>query len=208
MKPVLLPLVLITAACASEGVLSWQPETPAEREMRLRIDRLQSTVGEASLFGAAGGALIGGFTGGISGAMQGAQIGRLGGVTAGAYVRQLQAQYAAREDLLDAIVVDLRETNAELEASIAAMRVLVAERRAVLAANPSPTQQARGMRNLGEMERAIATAETQASLFGDARSVLVAEGDPGDPVLDSEIAGLRDRIAAMKDIAGTLATEL
>ena len=117
--------ILLVAACAG-----WEPETEAERELRLSRERLQSTVGQGGLTGAAGGALLGALVGGAGGAFQGAEIGRLAGAAAGAYVRQLQAEYASQEAVMVQVAADLRATNAEMQRSIDAMRAVLAQTRA------------------------------------------------------------------------------
>lgn len=206
---VLLAAALL-AACTDGAYLTWEPETAAERELRESTERLQSTVGEGSLFGAAAGAVLGGLAGGAEGAFQGAQLGRLGGAAAGGYVRQLQAEFASQEAVLDQVLQDIARTNAELEVAIASMRALVAERQAAIAAagpESEPRAVARGQRNAFEMENAVTAASQQAEFFGSARGLLLSEGS-STAVLDPQLALLAERIAAMRQIASSLSGTL
>lgn len=206
MKKISLALLLTTslAACSGGPFLTWQPETPAERAMRESTERLQSTIGEGSLFGAAAGAVLGGLAGGAEGAFQGAEIGRLGGAAAGGYVRQLQSQFASQEAVLNQVLADIARTNAELERAIANMRGLIAERRAALAADNSASTIARANRNSVEIQAAIAAASQQAEFFGEARGLLLSEGASA-AVLDPQLALLAERIAVMREISSGLA---
>lgn len=208
---------LVLSGCAEGAFLTWEPETPTEKEMRLKSERLQATVGEAAVTGLAIGALIGGLIGGGEGAFRGAQIGRFLGVGAGSYVRQLQARYASQEEVLDQVARDIEATNAEIEATIADMRVVLEERRAALAAARAAAtteaarvayerQRARTERTVVEMNGAIAAAERREAFFGEARSLLAAEG-PAGPV-DPALASLSARIAAMREIATALSQEI
>ncbi len=206
MKKISLALLLTTslAACSGGPFLTWQPETPAERAMRESTERLQSTIGEGSLFGAAAGAVLGGLAGGAEGAFQGAELGRLGGAAAGGYVRQLQSQFASQEAVLNQVLADIARTNAELERAIANMRGLIAERRAALAADNSASTIARANRNSVEIQAAIAAASQQAEFFGEARGLLLSEGASA-AVLDPQLALLAERIAVMREISSGLA---
>lgn len=219
MKPLLCLLMsaqLAVSACDRTKYFTWEPETQAEREMRLSVARLQSTVGEGSLIGAGLGAVLGGLFGQTEGAFQGAQLGRLGGVTAGAYLRQLQQQYSETEGVLGAMLADTQATNAQLESTIANMRALLDERRTVLQTTQAAGDtdileraQARGNRNLGEMELAVASAEAKQSLFGETRELIVIEAPTADTAaLDSQIELIRNRINTMKQLSNTLAQEL
>lgn len=193
----------ILSACSDGPYLTWQPETAAERAMRESTERLQSTIGEGSLFGAAAGAVLGGLAGGAEGAFQGAELGRLGGAAAGGYVRQLQSQFATQEAVLNQVLADIARTNAELEHAIANMRGLIAERRAALAADNSASTIARANRNSVEIQAAITAASQQADFFGEARGLLLSEGASA-AVLDPQLALLAERIAAMREISSSL----
>jgi hypothetical protein len=210
-RKLILVLAVALGGCGDQRFLTWEPDTPAEKELRLKSERLQQTVGEGAATGIAIGALIGGLLGGGEGAFRGAEIGRLIGAGAGSYVADLQRQYATQEEVLDAVARDIRLTNAELEATIADMKVVLEERRAALQAARAETvslarQKARAERTLAEMKGAIAAAEQREAFFGEARSLLGAPDatDAGS----TELATLKARIAAMRDIATALSQEI
>jgi len=212
-KACALAVVLATTGCAEGPFLTWQPETQAEREMRESTERLQSAVGEGTVFGTLGGSIIGALTGGLQGAVSGAEVGRFAGAGAGSYISSLQEEFATKEDVLDQVLTDISATNAEIGASITRMQTLLAERRGILRASRAdatraPQEIARGERNLGEMEKAVTAAEGQAEFFGAARAALTQTDPAAGRAIDPQLALMRDRIKAMKDIAGSLATEL
>lgn len=193
-------VLAVLAGCEGE-FLSYVEETDAERELRESREALQRTVGEGSLIGAAGGAVIGGLVAGGEGAFRGAQIGQLGGAGAGLYVRQLQEEFATQEQVLGQVITDLRATNARLERNITAMRTVLAEQQARAAADVT-----RDQRNATEAVASVQAAEAQASFFGSTRALLVQSGTPvAASPFDSELARLQSRIAAMRDIASDLA---
>lgn len=207
-------MVFVLTACADGPFLTWEPETEAEQAVRESTERLQRAVGEGTVYGTLGGSILGALTGGLQGALSGAEVGRFAGAGAGSYVSSLQEKYASKEQVLDQVVKDIAASNAEIEASIANMQRLLVERRGVLRAaradaNVSAARaEARGNRNLGEMQKAVDAAEGQAAFFGAARTAL-SESDPAAArAIDPQLALMRDRIKAMKDIAGSLAREL
>jgi uncharacterized membrane protein len=190
---------LIVTACGE--VVTYTPETPAERELRESRERLQRTVGEGGLAGAGLGALIGGAAGGVQGAFAGAEVGRFGGAAAGGYVRQLQEQYATQEQVLDAVTVDLRRTNARMDDSIRAMRAALDERQAA-----SATQDAGLTERLqAEVDDTVTVARQQEAFFASTRSLLISDGLSTQASIDPELARLRDRVASMQSISDTLA---
>ena len=215
-----LPVICLSfaiTACSNDVVLTWEPELPAEKEMRERVERLQSTVGEGSLAGAAGGALLGAALGGAEGAIRGAQIGRLGGVGSGAYVRSLQSRFATKEEALNQAITDVETANIELERSISAMRIVLRERQAALAAirqTQSRTAiaraEARAERNVVEMNKVVQVAQDQRDQFGAARTLLI-EDTPniaGSDIFDNELKRLELQVKAMRDVAEALAGEI
>lgn len=211
----LVGLVALGGCANDAGVLTWEPETEQERALRESRERLERTQGEGSLAGAGLGALIGAVTGGASGAVQGAQIGRLGGAAAGAYVRQIQTEFATREAVLDRVASDIAAANAELETSIAALRALVETRRSQIGGlrqagdGPQLTRQiARTGRNLEEANRTVETAAQTAEFFGAARNLLVTDGIAPAGALSPELAALQARVATLRSIAQELATDL
>ncbi|HEU0221353.1 MAG TPA: hypothetical protein VFR34_03955 [Paracoccaceae bacterium] len=214
----LLAAALALGGCSSGAFLTWEPDSDAEKAMRLKSERLQATVGEGALTGFAIGAALGGLLGGGEGAFRGAQIGRFLGAGAGSYVRQLQAQYAEQEAVLEQVAMDIGATNAELEATIADMRTVLEERRAALAAAEDRAaasraeaitlerQRARSERALVEMNGAIEAANRREAFFGEARSLLEPGG--GTEQLDPHLATLARSIQSMREIATLLSEEL
>jgi len=186
--------------CVGDELVTYTPETPAERELRESRERLQRTVGEGGVFGAGVGAAAGAAAGGLQGAFRGAQVGRLGGAAAGAYVRQLQERYASREAILGQVVTDLRATNTRMEQSIAAMKAAQAERRA---AGPDAT---RDRRIAEEAVASVQAAEQQVQFFAQTRSILDEQGlSASGSAVDPELARLRQRVSTMRSIAAALA---
>ena len=186
------------AACGE--VVTYTPETAAEREIRESRERLQRTVGEGGLAGAGLGALVGGAAGGVQGAFAGAEVGRFGGAVAGGYVRQLQEEYATQEEVLNAVTEDLRRTNARLDDSIRAMRAALAERQAADGADAGLTDRLRA-----EVDDTVTVARQQEAFFSRTRSLLISDGARPEASIDPELARLRDRVAGMQSIADTLA---
>lgn len=211
----ILAVFLLTTACAEGPFLTWEPETEAEREVRLGVERLDRTVTQATLLGTLGGGLLGALGGGAQGALQGAEIGRFGGAGAGSYVRGLQKKFADQEAVLDQVLLDINATNAALETSIGHMHDLLAERRSVAAglrgsasAQRAAQEAARSTRNVGEMNKSIAAAEQRVAFFSSARDIVAQSSSLASPKLDPQIALMRERIKAMRDIASTLETEI
>ncbi|PWR01187.1 hypothetical protein DKT77_18705 [Meridianimarinicoccus roseus] len=187
------------SGCGDE-LVTYTPETPAERELRESREALQRTVGEGGLAGAGAGALIGAAAGGVQGAFSGAQIGRLGGAAAGGYVKQLQERYASEEQVLDAVVADLRTTNARMDDSIRAMRAALAERQTGTA-----EAAVRDERLKAEVDDTLTVARQQEEFFASTRSLLISDGMGTGASIDPELARLRERVASMQSISNTLA---
>jgi uncharacterized protein YcfJ len=200
-RKILFPAALVViSGCAGDEFVVYTPETPAERELRVSRENLQRTVGEGGVAGAGLGAALGAATGGVQGAFAGAQIGRLGGAAAGGYVKQLQEEYASQEQVLDAVVADLRTTNARMDDSIAAMQSVLAERSASAEANT-----ARDERLQVEVADTLTAAQQQEQFFASTRSLLISDGMNVGRSVDPELARLRDRVASMQRIANSLA---
>lgn len=203
--------VLAVSGCTQGEFLTWDPDSDAERALRAKSEALQTTVGEASVAGFTLGAVIGGILGGTEGAFQGAQIGRFFGAGAGTYVSDLQAQYATREEVLDAIARDVEATNTALEATIADMRNVLEERRAALQAAQTEAaslerERARSRRALVEMEGAITAAENRAAFFGEARTLVARDGPA--PGIEPRLTELSSRLSTMRQVAETLAAAI
>ncbi len=185
-----------------------------EETLAFQSRALQRTALEGALLGTAAGAaadkvwarptpvgLVGGFT--------------VGTVT-GTYLGYLQHAYATNEERLGRMRADLDATNAETEAAIQTMRVVLERQsrdlqaiRARAGSSNSPELQAavtQAESSLGDMRRAIAGAIGREEEF---EYVKVGQFPGQDlEVVDSQIAELGSRISQMREIAGTLAGEL
>jgi len=112
-----------------EGTLS--PEEAALREQARKFDR---TVWQGILIGAVVGTAVGVAAGGdTEDAVGGAIIGASVGAIAGIYVAHMQQRYANKEDQLDAMITDVRNSNRETETLIADVKTVIAEDRRRLA---------------------------------------------------------------------------
>lgn len=189
LRPLLLVLVsaLFVMACAKDSpVLSWDPLSPAERELRERVEALQDIVWEGTTVTAIAGALLGGALGGAQGAARGAEVGRLAGAGAGRYVAWQQGLHEDRVALLRAVTADLETVNAKTAALVESMRAVVAQRRMELA---------RRKDNIKVMKKGLATAEAQQELARKSRSLLATEGGVGLEPVDEQIAQHERHIA-------------
>ena len=130
-------LILGLTACAApsgyQAAFSWQPESAAEKQLRIKAEALQSPVGEGGAAGFTLGAVLGGLSGGMQGAFIGARLGRFVGAASGAYVRGLQQDYATREEQLDRLAQDLELNNRDIESALVTMRQVLAQHRVQLA---------------------------------------------------------------------------
>ncbi len=195
----------LLSSCGEQAAFEWTPETDAERKLRENREKLQRTVGEGGLVGAGGGALLGAALGGVGGAVRGAQIGRLGGAGAGLYVKQLQKQYADKEALSNKIITDLRVTNANLEASLRAMKSVIAERRQRAA--QSQIDATRDARNNEEAVALVSAAQGQEEFFTSTRGLVIQEGiNTTSSGIDGELARLRSRVKTLRAVSQELAS--
>ncbi|MGR3723412.1 hypothetical protein LGT41_0006030 [Abyssibius alkaniclasticus] len=205
--------------------VSTAPEgaTASEVELRERAAAMQRTVVEAIAAGGLAGAalnfVVGNRTRGTNLGFAGAfTTGAVLGGAAGSYVAYLQDQYATREDQLERVRADLRANNAETEATLSVMRVVLANqteelnrlRAAVAASSGESAALAREVSearaNLNEMQRALEGAQARRTELSQSRS-LIAGAQP-DPASDAEIAALSERITQMRAVADALATQL
>lgn len=194
----------------------------AESELRERSAAMQRTVVEAiavgGLAGTALGLTVGNNRGGNFGVGGYFTFGTVLGGAAGSYVALLQDQYATREDQLERMREDLRANNAETEATLSVMRVVLANqteelnrlRAAVAGAGGQSADLAREVReaqaNLAQMESALQGAQNRRTELSQSRTLIA--GDVRDPVADAEIQALSERIAQMREVASSLANQL
>jgi len=205
---------LALAACVGIGTEPPPPPETPEAELALRAQALQRTVQEAAVAGAVAGA------GGVyvfGGKGPAPALGLIGGIpmgiATGTYVGYLQQQYATREARLERLRSDIELTNAETAAAIRTMRVVLAEQQRQLAALRAGTggaalsaQVSRAETDLANMNLAVNGAEKRLGEFGSTRSLQLVEGEITG--VDAQIGELSQRIAEMRQIAGTLAGEI
>jgi hypothetical protein len=200
------------AGCAA--TTSVPGATGPEAELARHASAMQRTVLEATVTGAvlggAGTALFGGDRDDI---LRGALIGAAAGAAAGTYVGYLQQRYASNEDRLERLRADIERTNAETEAAVRNMRVVLAQDRQRLAAARAagasgdlPAAEAAAERDLGNMRAIVAGAEQRRAEFMSTRSLQLAPGQATG--VDRQIADLGQRIAEMRSIADTLAGDV
>ena len=188
-------------------------KTEAELALEERSAAMQRTILEASGSGAAlGGAAGMGF--GLRSALIGAIAGAAGGASAGSYVALLQQEYENDEERLDRVILDLDQANADAEAVLEAMRAVLAEQTAEIAAirasiaTDANAQAALEVEldslqeNVGQMQAAITGADKRLEDAQLARGIL--ETGQAAPALDPRLGELSRRIAAMREIATTL----
>jgi len=102
--------------------------TPAEQRMRDQSRAFQKTVWEGALIGASAGAIWGLVKGDDArDVMKKALIGGAAGGLAGAYVAHKQKEYAGKEDQLDSMIADVRESNRLAEELAVSVREVIAE---------------------------------------------------------------------------------
>lgn len=191
--------------------------TAADPELVSVAEAMQKTVLEGAVAGAALGGTIT-LGGSRQSRSRGISIGAGLGATAGSYVALMQRRYILRERRLNAIRDDLNENSAEIAATIAVMRRVLAQQefelataRASVAAGTLPEsavaeEVAQASANLAQMQRAVDGAAGRQAEFAEARG-LVATGSGGSAI-DPELAALSSQIAEMRAIAGDLAADL
>lgn len=102
--------------------------TPAERRMREQSRAFQRTVWEGVLIGAGAGALWGAIdSGDAKDILKKALIGGAVGGLAGAYIGHKQKQYSDKEDQLNSMIADVRESNQDAEELIVSVRQVIDE---------------------------------------------------------------------------------
>lgn len=190
--------------------------TEAERRLQKRSAAMQRTILEASGSGAALGAGAG-ILFGADAALLGALLGAGTGASAGSYVAVLQQEYETDEQRLDRMIADLETANADAEGVLEAMRAVLAEQtaqiaeiraavaadataRTILAAELESLRQ-----NVETMQAAISGADQRLADVRSARGVV--QSAQAVAALDPRLGELSRRIAAMRDIATTLAQE-
>jgi len=102
--------------------------TPAEKRMREQSQAFQKTVWQGALFGAGSGVLWAIIQGDdTKDILKNALIGDAVGGFSGTYIAHKQEQYSNKEDQLDSMIADVRESNEDTEALIASVRQVIDE---------------------------------------------------------------------------------
>jgi len=219
-RVLLLSAVLAAAACSTAPDPGADaPDAAAvaaagspEEKLSLQSRALQRTVLEGALLGAGLGAA--GNSAYARPIPFGVVVGGTVGASFGSYLAFLQARYATNEDRLEKMTADAAATNAETEAAIGTMRVVLDRQSRDLAAlrasaPGSPELQAsvaEAETSLNDMRVAINGAESRQGELEATKAAL--EPAPQMAAVDAQIADLGTRIAEMRAIAGTLAAEL
>ncbi len=222
---IILTLALVSA-CAGGGVLTWEPESKAEQELRVQAEKLQATKGEGALSGAFVGALLGLATGNLGGVATGAKLGRLVGAGAGLYVKSLQSDFATEEERLDQVRDDIQQSIADIDAALKTMRTVAAEQVVQIRTLKEATAQKKATNaqldrrrkrvagNVERMRKAIEGAERREAVFKKTRGIILEQNASSntrsltEEKVDPHLAVLTSRISAMRNIAETLSNEL
>jgi hypothetical protein len=193
----------LLAGCAQGGLGGGPAATGPEAELARQARAMQRTV----LEGAATGAAIGGlgtiiFGGDREDVLKGAVIGGVAGAATGSYVGYLQQQYASNEDRLERLRADIERTNAEAEAAVRNMRVVLEQNRRQLATARAtapedlPAAEQAAERDLANMQLVTAGAERRLQEFQSTRSLDLGQGTG----IDRQIADLSRRVTEMRSI--------
>lgn len=204
--------VAITLALGSCGCTNIKDDST-----RTKTEGTMAGAGIGAALGAGLGALFGGSKGALAGAAIGAGVGSLSGYFYGKHVADKKAEYASREEWLDAcidrsrqVTADTKKYNEQLKKDIAALdketKTLTAknantdkktlkEESKKIAALQSDTQ-----KNISNLESEI---EKQKTVLADAKK----NGDNQEAkILDAEIKKLNAQIKEMKEYNNRLAS--
>ncbi|GGA21165.1 hypothetical protein [Neptunicoccus cionae] len=189
-----------------------QPKSAAthysEAELARQAKAFQRTMAEGIVAGAAVGLLADMLSSNDNNS--GLQIGIGAGAISGSYVARLQKKYRRKELRLERIRDDVTRANQELAASIATMQAVVAYQQSELnglrASGAKKRQIRRELKqakaNLNNMSKAIKGAQKWEKEFKSTRSLRLIKGQATG--IDTEIALLSQRIAAMKSVANQM----
>ena len=186
---------------------------------RTKTEGTLTGAGIGAAVGAILGALLDGGRGAARGAAIGAGLGGVAGYAYGSHVANQKAQYASREEWLDACLLQaekahqataayyarLREELARLDKETRALETAYAQRKAQRASLRAEEQNIR--QRISETEQLVQRAETeiaqQNSVVQDAR----AGGDYEKAArLEMEVRGLREQVDQLKEHSAQLAT--
>ena len=188
-------------------------------ETRTKTEGTLTGAGVGAVLGAIIGAVLDGGRGAARGAAIGAGVGGVAGYAYGSHVANQKAQYASREEWLDACLVQAEKARQATEAHNARLREdivrLDKETRALEAAYSEGRVKRANLRveeqyikqRIAETERLIQRAKTelalQNSVVQDARTV---GNEEKAAKLEAEVRGLREQVDQLKEHSAQLAT--
>lgn len=202
----------------SETAVADADLTPAERRMREQSKAFQKTVWEGILIGASAGTLWGVLQGDKgSDVLKKALVGGAVGGLAGAYLGHKQNQYSSKEDQLDSMIADVRQSNRETEELIASARDVIAEDKKRLAEVQSRLKKGKATeaevastrKRISENREVIAQAGKGArekyKMFDGAEQEL-RQQSPGTDTskLQKELKAYNAQIETLDGLAGSL----
>lgn len=169
--------------------------------------------------GALVGALVGGGRGAAIGAGIGAGVGALTGAAVGKHIADKKAEYASREDWLDACIAQARTTNEntvaynqQLSADIAALdkestRLAADYKRKKVSAESMVAESKAIQQRKADVDKTIAQLETEMA----GQKKVVADARAGNntreaDIIENEIAKMEKQIAQMKKDSEKLAS--
>ena len=206
-------LLVNCAATTKETKKKDYSYSAAEQRMREKAKNFDKTVWQGVLIGAAGGAASGGLlSGDWKGAAWGAAGGGIAGGLGGLYIADKQKKFATREEQLNSMIGDIRNSNKENEEFIASVQeVLKEDRRRLDAINQKYEQGAATKKEL-EMERertkdnqvvvedAIKGAKEKLELFEKAQEEYKSD------TLAQEIQTYEDQMSTLDALADAFAS--
>jgi hypothetical protein len=196
--------------------------SPAQRRLRQQSAAFNKTIWQGALAGAALGGISTWLAGGDKKDIAvGTAVGGVAGALAGAYIAQKQKEFAAKEDILDSMIVDAQTKNQEAQQLIIAMQEVIEEdKRKIATLKTKRSQQAITEKELQQelaavkddrrvMQQSISEAEEQLEVFQGAKVEYEKQyPDSNTAQLNGEIQTLQERINTMSDIAGDLGDEV
>lgn len=205
-------LCLALIACGTPS--SQEPGiSKAEQDLRKQSEAFNRTLVEGVVAGAVLGGATGFAFGGRDKVDEGILFGAVAGLAAGTYVASLQKKYSSNEDRLEKLREDVEKANAEAETTLVTMRKVRDQQLKELAAARTSkdaatlkAETAQAEANEAEMRKTISGAEKQYSELASTRALKLVEGQQTG--IDPQLNELGQRIAAMRQIAETLAADI
>lgn len=192
--------------------------TPSEQRLRKQSQAFQKTVWEGVLIGASAGALLGVIQGkDTEGILKRALIGGAVGGLAGAYIANKQKQYSDKEDQLDSMIADVKQSNKETEELIASARQVVEEDKRRLASVQKRVKagqaseadlsaaRKRATENKAVVSEATKGAKEKYSMFEGAEREYRQQNPGTDTArLQSELRAYNQQIQTLDGLASTV----